>query len=121
MTPELTKEQITCLHSLDTREFLRPMDIGGKDGSHHSNTLASLAKLGLVERKKRHAIHCTNGSTSRQELVGYRWVYTHNHPPYEGCSCRGSCVYRRTRKGTAWLRRHAAINNLPPPFDPRKP
>lgn len=32
-------------------EYLRPMDVGGHDGSHHSRTLAKLHKLGLVERQ----------------------------------------------------------------------
>jgi hypothetical protein len=79
--------------------WARPMDVGGRDGSHHSATLAQLAKHGLAERKKLHAIHCYNGSAQRQKLVDNRWVVTDGHPPHEGCCCKGSCRYRITSAG----------------------
>lgn len=33
--------------------WARPMDIGGSNGSHHSNTLRKLERLGLVQSKQR--------------------------------------------------------------------
>ena len=33
--------------------WVRPMDVGGKDQSHHAKTLAQLVAKGLVERKTR--------------------------------------------------------------------
>lgn len=33
--------------------WARPMDVGGRDGSHHSQTLAKLVKKGLAERSVR--------------------------------------------------------------------
>jgi len=81
------------------RDWARPMDVGGRDGSHHSATLGQLARQGLAERKKLHAIYCYNGSTQRQKLVDNRWVYTDGHPPSTKCCCKGSCQYRITPAG----------------------
>ncbi len=75
------------------------MDIGGRDGSHHSATLRRLANHGLVDRKKLHAIYCYNGSTQRQKLVDNRWVVTDGHPPSTKCCCKGSCRYKITPTG----------------------
>lgn len=33
--------------------WVRPMDVGGRDASHHSATLNKLVRLGLAERKRR--------------------------------------------------------------------
>jgi len=76
--------------------WLRPMDVGGRDGSHHSATLRQLVAMGLVERKKLHSIYCYYGSTQRKQLVDNRWVYTDGHPPSTKCCCKGSCRYRAT-------------------------
>ena len=40
-------------HGFDAKTWLRPMDLGGKDSSWHSKTLAQLVKKGLVERRTR--------------------------------------------------------------------
>lgn len=48
----------------DRDAFWRPMDVGGRDSSHHSHTLAALARRGLVERRRRW-VGCAGGS----------WVY----------------------------------------------
>lgn len=80
-------------------DWARPMDIGARDGSHHSATLSQLARHGLVDRKKLHAIYCYNGSTQRQKLVDNRWVVTDGHPPSTACCCKGSCRYKITRAG----------------------
>lgn len=58
----LTQRQQDVLDSLAGHlSWLRPMDIGGRDSSHHSQTLAGLAQKDLVERKHR------SGSTA--------WLY----------------------------------------------
>ncbi len=75
------------------------MDVGARDGSHHSATLSALAGRGLVDRKKIHATYCYNGSTQRQKLVDNRWVVTDGHPPSTACCCKGSCRYRVTPAG----------------------
>lgn len=82
-------------------DWARPMDVGARDGSHHSATLSALADRGLAERKKLHAIYCYHGSTQRQQLVDNRWVYTDGHPPSTKCCCKGSCRYRITAAGRA--------------------
>lgn len=89
---------------VEYKGWARPMDIGARDGSHHSSTLSGLAKRGLVERKKLHSIHCINGSTYRQQLVDNRWEYSEGHPPHPGCSCKGSCRYRITSAGRNAIR-----------------
>ena len=35
------------------QKWVRPMDVGGSDGSHHSGTLAKLVKLGYAESRRR--------------------------------------------------------------------
>jgi hypothetical protein len=47
--------EAACRNYLDVtgQEFVQPMDCGGWNGSHHSATLAKLAKRNLVERKQR--------------------------------------------------------------------
>lgn len=96
----LSDRQLDVLESLAAYgDWARPMDIGARDGSHHSATLGGLAKRGLAERKKLHAIYCYNGSTQRQKLVNNRWVYTDGHPPSTKCCCKGSCRYKITHAG----------------------
>ena len=80
-------------------DWAQPMDVGGRDGSHHSATLGQLARHGLAARKKLHAIYCYNGSTQRQKLVDNRWVITDGHPPSQKCCCKGSCRYKITPAG----------------------
>ena len=97
---QISSRQLDVLDSLAVfGDWAQPMDIGGRDGSHHSATLSQLACHGLVERKKLHAIYCYNGSTQRQKLVDNRWVYTDGHPPSTKCCCKGSCRYKITRTG----------------------
>jgi hypothetical protein len=75
--------------------WLRPMDIGGRDGSHHSDTLKKLAKLGLVERKKYHAIYCWYGTHQVMDMDG---KVVERKQPIKSCCCRGSCRYRATSR-----------------------
>jgi hypothetical protein len=98
--PRLSDRQHDVLDSLAVfGDWARPMDIGARDGSHHSATLSGLASHGLVDRKKIHAIYCYNGSRQRQKLVDNRWIITDGHPPSTGCCCKGSCRYRITPAG----------------------
>ena len=97
---KISELQLDVLRSLAAYgDWARPMDIGARDGSHHSGTLSQLARHGLVERKKLHAIYCYNGSTQRQKLVDNRWVVTDGHPPSTACCCKGSCRYKITPAG----------------------
>lgn len=93
---DLPPRAIEVLRDLPEGEaYVRPMDVGGADGSHHSATLARLAALGLAERRKRHQIYCTYDApiagTDRRSAR---------------CCCRGSYHYRRSAAGTAWLAAH---------------
>lgn len=100
ITRQISDRQRDVLESLAVYgDWARPMDIGARDGSHHSATLGQLARHGLVDRKKLHAIYCYNGSTQRQKLVDNRWVVTDGHPPSTACCCKGSCRYKITRAG----------------------
>lgn len=46
---EVLKEMV--LHH--PQEWLRPMDLGGSDGSYHGGVLRRMVKKGLVEQKDR--------------------------------------------------------------------
>lgn len=52
---KLTEDDRDVLLCLNT-EWLRPMDVGGHDGSHHSRVLAKLARKGLADRARRDSI-----------------------------------------------------------------
>ena len=102
---KLSERQLDVLDSLTLfKDWVTPRFVGARDSSHHSGTLRDLAKLGLVDRKKLHAMYCYNGSTQRKKLVNNRWVYTDGHPPHPGCCCKGSCRYKITRAGRKALR-----------------
>lgn len=47
----LTDKQYDVLRELRDDVFLKPMDFGAWDASHHSGTARRLAKQGLVEMK----------------------------------------------------------------------
>jgi len=97
---QISCRQLDVLDSLAVfGDWARPMDIGARNGSHHSATLSQLARHRLVARKKLHAIYCYNGSTQRQKLVDNRWVVTDDHPPSTACCCKGSCRYKITPAG----------------------
>lgn len=73
LTEGLTNQQRAVMAALDwwDREWARPLDLGGRSGSHHSGTLAALERKELVESRQRSG-------------------YLHR---------RGSKVYRLTEKG----------------------
>ena len=51
-TSELQARRASILDLLPNDDFVRPMDIGGTDASHHSGDLKALVNAGLVERKR---------------------------------------------------------------------
>lgn len=56
MINERDREVLSALEAsqrLSKREWARPMDCGGRDGSHHGATLARLARRGLALRRAR--------------------------------------------------------------------
>lgn len=65
----LTERDREVLRELPTDEFVRPMDIGGRNSSHHSATLSKLVRYGLVERK-RHYVGVSSGHW-RYKRVGW--------------------------------------------------
>ena len=51
---QLPQNQHDVLAALDIYDaWARPIDVGGRDGTHHTMTLRLLLKKGLVERKLR--------------------------------------------------------------------
>jgi len=82
----VSEREMELLINLSDENWRRPMDVGAWDGSHHSATLTRLAKRGLVERKKIHAIQCYFDSM-------------HNGKRVTRCCCKGHCEYRRTAAG----------------------
>lgn len=79
--------------------WARPMDIGGRDGSHHSATLRQLARRGWVLAKKLHSISCWFGTTKRSDWDAdqCKWIETDGHPPAP-CRCKGSITYHISRR-----------------------
>lgn len=51
MTRRLTNNQFDVLWQLDDKKFLKPMDFGAWNGSHHSITAQRLVQKGFVERR----------------------------------------------------------------------
>ena len=53
--------------------WVRPMDIGGRNGSHHSATLSRLVKLGFAEERRRCcSVIGALGSSRAGKLYRYR-------------------------------------------------
>lgn len=94
--PPLTERQRELLAWLDDLEWKKSLDLGGADGSHHSATLAALARKGLAERNK--SCWCGPGSARERELLAKGIT-----PRWPWCGCKGSCRYRRTPAGRAAL------------------
>lgn len=54
VTPQdLKNREVIVLLNMAHGDWVRPMDVGGSDGSHHSYTLRKLADMGLVEQDVR--------------------------------------------------------------------
>lgn len=73
------------------REWARPMDIGARDGSHHTATLRALIAKKLVERKLRGSL--INSLRGQKCYDAWAKVKRGRHAP------RGSYVYRVTHRG----------------------
>jgi chromosome segregation and condensation protein ScpB len=56
MTKAITPRQRDILLDMAARGFVRPMDIGAHNGSHHSATLGQLVRKGLVEKRTRGSV-----------------------------------------------------------------
>ena len=67
----LTDRDREVLASLPTDEWVRPMDVGGTNASHHSATLQRLVRYGLAEQK-RHYVGLSGGHWRyrRSDMVG---------------------------------------------------
>lgn len=80
----MTENQAEVLEGLNQMGWLRPMDFGGSNGSHHGVTARRMEKQGWVE-----------------------WRYC-GHEPGEKLRHmkRGSCLYRITAKGAQALVNH---------------
>lgn len=72
-------------------EWVRPLDIGGRDWSDHTRVLRRLVFLGFVETKQRHTRVGATGSGA--------WEKTKT----TGAMGRGARAYRITRNGEQWL------------------
>lgn len=71
----MTERQFAVLRDLDDERWLRPMDIGGRDASHHSETLAQLVRKGLAERRTRgsnRSYEYRRTAAGRAEAIGVR-------------------------------------------------
>lgn len=69
---KLTSRQLEVLRTLAACQlrWARPMDVGGRDDSHHSKTLKALARRGLVIRRRRNTL--MNMLRSRRGSYVYR-------------------------------------------------
>lgn len=78
MTPErITFRDLETLEALDSAsnggaDFVRPMDVGGHDGSHHHKTLQKLVRLDFAEEQRfsRPAINSRPGVKYRITIAG---------------------------------------------------
>lgn len=92
----LTDHQRDLLRDLEDDRWMTPQWVGGRNGLHHSATLAQLARRGLAERRK--LCDCGPGSWRERELLAKGIT-----PKWPWCRCKGSCRYRRTPAGRAVL------------------
>lgn len=92
----MTDRQFRVLRRLNAERWMRVMEVGGRDGSHHSATLAQLARAGLAERKK--SCWCGPGSDIERRLLA-----AGKTPRWPWCRCKGSCLYRLTPAGSIAL------------------
>ncbi len=95
----LSDRQLDVLDSLAVfGDWARPMDIGARDGSHHTMTLRALVKESLAERRLRGSLlNQIRGSELYDRLSR---IKRGRRAP------RGSYVYRITRAGRSVLMKH---------------
>lgn len=91
----ITERQDDVLRALiEFGMWARPMDVGGRDGSHHHRTLMQLVDLQLVDTKKIHSVHCCFGTRHVMVRVRGRWVIRRTKKPITLCRCKGSRRFR---------------------------
>jgi hypothetical protein len=90
---QLTDRQRDLLGSLAVfGDWARPMDIGARDGSHHTATLRALVKKGLAERRLRGSLlNQIRGSKVYERLAKMK--------KRDRSAPRGSYIYRITPSG----------------------
>jgi hypothetical protein len=96
MNAVLSSKQQDVLDSLAvfggrSRAWARPMDIGARDGSHHTGTLRALIKKGFVERELRWGL--LNSIRGQETYDAWAKVKRGRSAP------RGSYKYRLTPRG----------------------
>jgi hypothetical protein len=64
----LTEREQELLNEMPADIWVRPMDVGGHDGSHHGQTLRKLAAKGAVEQR------------TYNSLAGIRHSYQYRKP-----------------------------------------
>jgi len=89
---QISSRQLDVLDSLAVfGDWARPMDIGARDGSHHTATLRALVNKGLAERRLRGSLpNEIRGSELFERLAK---IKRSRHAP------RGSYIYRITAAG----------------------
>ena len=65
----ITDKQYDVLWQLSDTKFLKPMDFGAWDASHHSGTARQLAKQGMVEISGYHS-YCRRVNKYRRTAKG---------------------------------------------------
>jgi predicted transcriptional regulator len=60
--PALSERQAEVLAELDA-DWVRPMDIGGRDAGDHSRVLRALVRKGLAEKRRRNTLANMLGSS----------------------------------------------------------
>lgn len=90
----MTDRQLALLRQLvSDGGWLRPMDLGARDQSHHTTTLKQLIAKGYAERKLRGSLlNDLRGPALYRQLANIKRQRTHP---------RGSYVYRVTDAGRA--------------------
>ena len=96
--PERQRDILAAL-AIDDGGWVRPMDVGATDGSHHGMTLRALVKKGLAERKLRGSLlNQIRGTELYERLAKARRGRSWRSAP------RGSYEYRITDAGRAAIK-----------------
>jgi hypothetical protein len=66
----ITDRDREVLDSLSVVDWLRPMDIGGRNGSHHAATLVKLVRYGLVEQRRRKTFANAFRAPGEKRMIG---------------------------------------------------
>ena len=74
----MTERDREVLVELPTDEWVRPMDVGGRDSSHHSATLRKLVHYGLAEQK-RHYVGVSGGHWRYRRVDMVKQAIAHVH------------------------------------------